>query len=189
MANFHEAKIVTKAFEGGFWNDPSAGWTYAGITKKFYPSWVGFRRIAQLAKGKEPARHTLFKDATLENMVDDFYKNSFWIKKLTGDAIANQNIANMVYDFILHKENDAIKVINQTAKSFNLKAKTALTSLSSDVIAIMNVNAKQFYSSIRAARIAYYTGSTLRNKKLVPRFSKGLQNAFTQRVNKLPDTI
>ncbi|MBC7535104.1 MAG: hypothetical protein H7258_05365 [Ferruginibacter sp.] len=181
MANFNISKDITIEFEGGFFNDRSAGWTYRGITEKFYPSWPGFARIRKLTGGKTPARYKIFKDAILDAYVDEFHNSVFWKNKVTGESIANQAIANMCYDFILHKENDAIKVINNVAKVFNPYITTKQTSLSLDVVKEMNKNPLEFYASLRNARLAYYNNS--RN------FSKPLKASFVRRVNKLPSSI
>jgi lysozyme family protein len=181
MANFNISKEKTKSFEGGYWNDPSAGITYAGITTKYYPTWAGFARIRQLTNNKAPKRYTIFKDQLLNQMVFDFYKNIFWDKKVYGQLINNQDLANMCYDFILHKENAAINVINNVALSINKNIKIGKTFLSKDVLAVMNAQPEKFYTLLRAARIEYY---------LTPgKFSTELAQAFVDRVEKLPEII
>lgn len=181
MANFNITKEITKEFEGGFWNDPSAGWTYRGITEKNYPSWPGFARIRQLTGGRAPARYAVIKDSILDTMVDDFYNAAFWKKIVSGDSIRSQEVANMAYDFILHKQNAAVAVINNVAKTFSPAAATKLTVLSADVLRAMNTSPAAFYSRLRAARIAYYNNS--------PKFSKPMKAAFVKRVNKMPEKI
>jgi lysozyme family protein len=185
MANFLIAKNFTKDLEGGFWNDPSAGWTYAGITKKYYPAWPGFRRLLQLQqqvyKGGAIPRYKKFDDAELNKMVDDFYRTLHWGKYMKGDKINNQDISNFLYDFIVHKENDAIEVINKVAVQMEPGTYTEKTNLSSSIIAVINKYPRSFYLYIVAARLNYYANSK--------KFSGGLKAAFKQRVNKFPKVL
>lgn len=181
MANFNISKEKTESFEGGYWNDPSAGITYAGITTKYYPTWPGFARIRQLTNNKAPKRYTTFKDELLNQMIFDFYKNIFWDKKVYGSLITNQDLANMCYDFVLHKENAAIGVINTVAFTINKNIKAGTTFLSKDAIATMNAQPQRFYTLLRAARIAYY--------KTPGKFSTKKAASFVDRVKKLPESI
>lgn len=185
MANFYISKDFTKDIEGGFWNDPSAGWTYAGITKKYYPLWAGFFRLQQLKHKFYPAkdipRYTIFEDQLLDNYVTEFYRNNFWNKILSGDLITNQTIANFIYDFIVHKQYDAVRVINDSARKLNDVIKTYKTSLSGDVIEVMNDNPSSFYSSLKNARINYYKNSI--------NFSPKYKKDFIDRVKKFPLSV
>lgn len=189
MASFYTAKASTKDLEGGFWNDPSAGWTYAGITKKYYPNWPGFKRLLQLQatqfKGNPIPRYTVFNDAQLEALVNDFYKNNFW-NKLNGDYIANQVIANFMYDFFVHKQNDAIQVFNNSAQIVSPDVAVNKTALTGNVVQVINENPRQYYSIVRQARINYY--QTKKNGKHLA-FSKPMQAAFIKRVQKFPEAL
>ncbi|MEO8769015.1 MAG: glycosyl hydrolase 108 family protein [Ferruginibacter sp.] len=186
MANFFISRELTKNIEGGFWNDPSAGWTYAGITKNNYPFWPGWNRLQELQKkffnGQEIPRYKIFNDSILENLVSDFYKNNFWNKILSGDLIKNQVIANFIYDFIVHKQNAAVGVINNSVSLLDPHiTNTSKTSLTKDVIDIINKLPVQFYQTLRTARINYYQSSK--------HFSDKFKKAFVDRVNKFPVSI
>lgn len=192
--NFTIAKNFTKDLEGGYFKDPSASYTYAGITYKYYPNWKGWPLLFSLAKKKfgsiaNTPRYTKFKSAELDKLIADFYKINFWDKKLNGSLFRNQDIANFSYDFLVHKENDAIATINVTAKKINPSVLTNKTSLSKAVIDTANANQEKFYTDLRKNRELYY-----RNPRSIPgtgsrAFSRGLVNAFiSDRVNKFPLT-
>ncbi len=185
MANFKVSKDFTKDIEGGFWNDPSAGWTYAGVTKRYFPLWPGFARLQQLKNKFYPGRaiphYTLFRDEILNRYVDEFYRNTFWNKILSGDIIANQTLANLIYDFVVHKQYDAVAVINYTAKRFDTEIVTHKTKLSEDVLDVMNDKPTRFYSLLRQNRINYYLSSS--------KFSAKKKQAFKERVEKFPNNI
>ena len=184
MASFHVSKTFTADLEGGFWNDPSAGWTYKGITKKYYPTWPGFKRLEQLRLkhfgSKEIPRYTRFNDTLLDSLVADFYKNNFW-NKIYGDYIANQTIANFMYDFFVHKQNDAMKVINTAAQATDASVIIKTTSLTASVVNAINAAPAAYYTKLYTLRLAYYAGSS--------KFSKSLKEAFKKRVLKFPETI
>lgn len=192
--NFTIAKQFTKDLEGGYWNDPSAGHTYAGITYKYYPNWKGWPLLFQLAAKRfgsiaNTPRYTKFKSPELDALIADFYKTNFWDKKLNGSLFRNQDIVNFTYDFIVHKENDAIAVINHTAKILQPNVTTNKTSVSKAVIDTANSNQQKFYEVLRNNRVLYY-----RNPRSIPgtgsrKFSAGLVKAFIRdRVNRFPLT-
>lgn len=185
MAQFSIAKEYTKSYEGGFWNDPSAGWTYAGITRNYYPAWPGFRRLLQLKEAKykntEIPRYTIFKDAELNKHVDDFYKATHWNKYIKGDSINTQAISNFIYDFVVHKENDAIKVINDVALTLDKNTATKAAEISSGVISVINRWPAQFYTLLYNARLNYYKNSK--------KFSSAYKTAFAKRVARFPKTL
>ncbi len=184
MANFHISKELTRDIEGGFFDDPTAGPTYRGITQKYYPYWPGFGRIKLLQQkffpGRAIPRYTVFNDPVLDQMVSDFYKNNFW-NLISGDYIANQHIANFIYDFFVHKQNDAIRVINDAAKVFTANLKTFPTKLSREVLDLINRMPAVYYNTLRQGRINYY--------KTRPGFSKKNRLAFIERVKRFPATI
>ncbi len=189
MADFKITMASTRKNEGGYWSD--AGGTYAGITKKYYPNWPGFARIRELQVkqfgGRPIPRYTIFNDAVLEQMVTDFYKQQFWTPKLNGDKINNQTIADFLYDFILHKEGDAVTIINNTAKLLRPTVKTNRYSVSDDVVAVINGSSKIFYATVWAARINYYlSGRTLRGDQ---RFGKPNIAQFVARTKTFPPAL
>ena len=90
MANFLTAFEKTIADEGGYklTNIPGdrGGMTYAGIARKPNPQWAGWELIDQQD----------FGSAT--ELVRSFYKSNFW-DRIRGDEIANQAIAETIFNF------------------------------------------------------------------------------------------
>jgi lysozyme family protein len=115
MARFEIAEKITGGNEGGWANNPNdrGGETYAGIARKFWPQWGGWKYIdkykADYAKLNKPMQekyslarwiNSSAKVTTepVHAMVSAFYKINFWdVNKL--DQINDQQIANTVYDF------------------------------------------------------------------------------------------
>ncbi|RLA38819.1 MAG: hypothetical protein DRR06_20155 [Gammaproteobacteria bacterium] len=98
MANFTEAYKQTSAHEGGYVNDTidRGGETYRGISRIHHPSWSGWEVIGA-QKGKSNFPLLLKSDRSLQATVKKFYKQKYW-DKFQGDEIADQEIANELYD-------------------------------------------------------------------------------------------
>lgn len=102
MANFKEAYGLTGHNEGGYANNPNdhGGETFAGIARKFWPNWPGWKTI-DWAKTMIKTANGINEFARVngvEPFVADFYKQNFWdVNKL--DSINDQQLADNVYDF------------------------------------------------------------------------------------------
>lgn len=98
MAKFKDAFTRTMGHEGGYVKDADdlGGETYRGISRKFNPGWVGWTRVDR-AKRRRGFPGNLAPDAALQAGVEAFYKQHYW-DKFQGDAIANQAIANEMFD-------------------------------------------------------------------------------------------
>nr|DAO60326.1 MAG TPA: Lysozyme [Caudoviricetes sp.] len=98
MANFDIAYNRTSNFEGGYVNDDadSGKETYNGISRRFNPSWGGWK-IVDTYKRKPNFPKNLDSDEALQNLVKSCYKSLYW-DKVWGDKIKNQNVANDLYD-------------------------------------------------------------------------------------------
>jgi len=115
MADFKIADKITGINEGGYANNPSdrGGETYAGIARKFWGSWPGWKYIdkykADYAKAKMAGKTKLslagwinasarVPSEPVRDLVVGFYKKEFWdANKL--DQINDQQLANSIYDF------------------------------------------------------------------------------------------
>lgn len=89
MADFDYCFEKTLEIEGGYDlsvipND-RGGWTYAGISRRFHPDWIGWEMVDI---GNQPAPETVM----------DFYWAEFW-KPLRCDEIVINGIAWPIYDF------------------------------------------------------------------------------------------
>ena len=103
MANFKEAVVDTLKAEGGFVNDPAdaGGYTYRGITKKNFPNWAGWTKLAAwVATHGQPKTGHIFTEDEIPGLETDchvFYKQQFW-DKVMGDEIHNQEVAADLFD-------------------------------------------------------------------------------------------
>lgn len=97
MASFEKAYKKTAKNEGGYANvtGDTGGETYAGISRKWWPNWSGWKII----DARKPLKHnqTLQIDA-LTALVHAFYKKQFW-DAIGGDEIVDQSTAERLYDF------------------------------------------------------------------------------------------
>jgi len=99
MANFEIAYKRTAKFEGGYVHDPddNGGETYAGISRKANPKWLGWETI-DAAKKKSGFPKNLKNDAILQQQVRNLYRTNYW-NPIWGDKITKQEVANEIYDF------------------------------------------------------------------------------------------
>ncbi|OFX56272.1 MAG: hypothetical protein A2066_12770 [Bacteroidetes bacterium GWB2_41_8] len=104
MADYKLAYSKILKSEGGYVNDPDdrGGETYKGISRKFWPGWLGWTIIDALKKaGKFPKKpvtpNEIEIDVQLQYEVSQFYYHQFW-SKIGGDKIKNQSIAEMLLD-------------------------------------------------------------------------------------------
>ena len=102
MANFNEAFSATLQAEGGYVDDPHdpGGETYKGIARSRNPKWPGWTRV-DILKTKSNFPRSLDADTDLQQWVSDLYEINYW-HKVRGDDIANQAIANSVFDFAVN---------------------------------------------------------------------------------------
>ncbi|MCP4747289.1 MAG: N-acetylmuramidase [Desulfobacteraceae bacterium] len=95
MANFDDAFEKMIENEGGFkYHKVKAdrgGQTYAGISRKYHPGWLGWGYI----DAKD------FKNPNLIKKVKGFYRILFW-KEINGDRIGNQAVAENIFDFAVN---------------------------------------------------------------------------------------
>ena len=95
MASFREAFEKTMENEGGYYlhdvPGDRGGMTYAGISRRYHPHWIGWRMIDKGVVSK----------AALEPLVRSFYKEWFW-DKINGSEMLNQGMADSIYDFAVN---------------------------------------------------------------------------------------
>lgn len=94
MGDFIKAFERTITNEGGYKLTNIAGdrggMTYAGISRRFHPTWPGWLQIDG---------HQVPSSA----LVREFYKSEFW-DKVRGDQIESQRIAESIYDFAVNAD-------------------------------------------------------------------------------------
>ena len=97
MADFEISYKKVMVFEGKYSNDPIdiGGQTYKGISRRYHPSWGGWKIIDQY-KNESDFPHNLDLDASLQILVHSFYKSVFWNIWL-GDSFP-QDVADEMFD-------------------------------------------------------------------------------------------
>lgn len=103
MADFNKAYDHTIKAEGGFrlTNNKGdiGGYTYAGISRKYHPTWAGWATVDALVKqGKLVVGGKAFITPELEAQVKAFYKAEFW-DLIRGDELTSQRAAEFIFDF------------------------------------------------------------------------------------------
>ena len=95
MALFDPAFDKMIRNEGGFKlthiEGDCGGQTYAGIARNSHPNWPGWRFV----DANDLTR------VELTQSVRDFYRSEFW-NRIAGDAITQQSIAEMLFDFAVN---------------------------------------------------------------------------------------
>jgi lysozyme family protein len=175
MADFDTFLPTLLKFEGGFVNDPAdpGGATNKGITLKT------FKAFAQPLLGVSPTLTNL--KALTNKQAGVIYKVEYW-DKVQGDAIALQELANILCDFYVNAGVNATKllqrVLNKMGSELPVTGKVGPQTME----ALGSKDQKQVYANYKQGRIDYYNGLVKRNPKL-KKFLKGWMN----RVNAFPD--
>lgn len=111
MAEFLAAHKKVAQNEGGYANvDGDTGMeTYAGISRKFFPSWKGWK----IVDAHQPLSHNEEIDSVeLKGMVRQFYKANFW-DLCRGDSIDSQEVATFIYDWFVNSGTAGIKEVQK----------------------------------------------------------------------------
>lgn len=98
MADFKQAYKITRAFEGGYSNNPhdTGGETYKGIARKHNSNWRGWKLIDQYRK--HPAFPKILDELLeLQKAVHELYKREYW-DSMSLDNVRDQKIANELFD-------------------------------------------------------------------------------------------
>lgn len=162
MANKHQSILIVKQKEGGY-NRPyglpfcgiGSGETYIGIDRNCFNKWPGWKLIDGYKKKFTLANEQVIADNTLDGHVNQWYQD-FLAKLVNLTAIRNQTLSDFVADFLVHKQYDAIKVINQVARVLQPGINTAATKVTPEVIDLMNKQVAIFYGKLYQARKDYY---------------------------------
>jgi lysozyme family protein len=102
MADFSKALASTLKAEGGYSNDPDdpGGETYRGISRIHNPIWPGWTIIDQ-AKNSPGFPLDLEDNDELAELVSSHYQSNYW-DRIRGDEIADQEIAEAIFDFAVN---------------------------------------------------------------------------------------
>lgn len=143
MADFNISFRKVMQFEGGYSNNPAdtGGLTYRGISRKWNPSWQGFKVIDQLRHEPNFPRN-LENNTELQLMVQQFYRLNFW-NPLWLDKINSQQVADELFDIAVNMgqavaaeiAQRSINLMNKNQALFpNLKVDGRIRGLSSKAI-------------------------------------------------------
>ena len=102
MADFAPAFAATMKAEGGYVNDPQdpGGETYKGVARKMNSKWEGWT-LVDMAKKEKNFPANLDSNTALQEKIKAFYETNYW-DKVRGDDIADQNIAESIFDFAVN---------------------------------------------------------------------------------------
>jgi len=102
MADFSKAFELTLMAEGDYVNDPDdpGGETYKGIARSRNSKWPGWIDI-DMHKNRSNFPKNLEKDIELQEKVKALYRANYW-DKVQGDEIADQDIAESIFDFAVN---------------------------------------------------------------------------------------
>lgn len=150
MANFATAyHEYIKPAEGGYSNVTAdkGGETYAGISRRYFPNWEGWKVIDSYKENGEMKRNTIFP--ALDNAVTAFYFSRWNGQNFS--FIQNQDIANLLFDFYVNSGGSAIKGIQ------GLVGVTKDGVMGQNTLkAINESNAKVLYSKLMNYRENFY---------------------------------
>lgn len=151
MANFKLAYQVGRVNEGGYSNHKAdkGKETYSGVARAFWPNWKGWTIIDAVKKNRTIKTGEHIKNAELEGLLFNFYEDNFW-KKIKGNDINDQKVANIFYDWTL-TSGGAIK---QVQKAFNQNADGVVGPKT--IAAINTMSGKEAHELIKSVRANYY---------------------------------
>lgn len=176
MADFLTAFKLVRKHEGNYVNHylDRGGETYAGIARKFWPTWQGWAPIDALkANGARLVANQIISDA--EPHVQLFY-NQLW-NSHRFDLIHNQSLANLLFDWMVNSGTLAIKKTQQILNDKfagdgliadgNIGPKTALV--------INAAKSEKLYAALWNERKAFYE-RIVENKPQQAVFMRGWMN-------------
>lgn len=125
MAKFEVSEEQTGRFEGLYANNPDdkGKETYAGVARKHWPKWEGWRIIDQIKTSYGTSASVINRQAkanhNLSRMISDFYKQNFW-DTLRLDLFQDQQLADSVYDFGVNSgTNRAAKYLQKAINAYH----------------------------------------------------------------------
>lgn len=152
MADFTIAFQLMIAHEGGYVNDPDdpGGETYKGVARKIHSKWNGWTTVDMLKRQTSfPAN--LDKDPDLQEAITDFYRVTFW-DKMKGDQIADQAVANSIFDFGVNAGMGTSASLAQLV----IGAKTDGVIGPKSIAELNAFNSEHFLAAFTVAKIARY---------------------------------
>lgn len=113
MSNFLKIyREVIEPNEGGYANveGDKGSETYAGISRKFHPTWQGWTFIDYYKNNVGKIKHNQkFKD--IQYLVEEFYYN-YW-KQRNLDLIKFEPLQRLLFDYFVHSDSIAAKALQR----------------------------------------------------------------------------
>ena len=152
MADFKKALEGVLKAEGGYVNDPddTGGETYKGVSRRFNSKWQGWV-LVDLLKQKANFPANLDYNDELQKHVADLYEQNYW-DRVSGDDIANQEIAESIFDFAV---NAGVKTSSRLAQTC-VEAKADGVIGANTIIKINNANTDLFIATFALLKISRY---------------------------------
>jgi len=193
MAVFETSyKKYIQPFEGGYVNNPldKGGETYAGIARKFHPTWSGWSYIDEQKKnfvnGVIPTNK---KFPAIQDKVDNFYLLGQWTPN-NFHLIKNQDVANILFDWYVNSASNAVhtkgvetygvdEILN---RDFGFKLPVDSKFDVATINAINSVDSTKLYNTIKQERIKFYN-TLVKNNPTQETFLRG----WLRRINTFPD--
>lgn len=161
MNNFPYAIEPLLAIEAGYANNPSdpGGETYAGIARRSWPSWDGWKTLDAIAPKKQGQ-----KFSQLDNNVKEFYFTNYWLKNNL-DKIDNAEIASAALDTVVnHGKGPSLlqQTLQKVGQPVSIDGK-----LGPDTLAHINATpASVFLPALYTVRKSYYQELVASNPEL-----------------------
>ena len=191
MADFAEYYPHLLANEGGYVFDPHdpGGETWRGISRKFNPDWVGWKRVdAYKAKANWPANCQVYPrnklatavlrtDKTLATQVRSFYQAQYWDSLRLGE-ISSQCIASQLCDIGVNTGPGRAGRLAQyvLASSFGWLGKLDGKIGPLTLAAINAAPAQAYYDALVAARRSFYRYRAGHTDELTPEYVSFLRS-------------
>lgn len=152
MAKFNFALSKVLSHEGGYVNDPDdlGGETYKGIARNSHGSWSGWQ-IIDSNKIKTDFPKSLEANTKLQNLVEQFYLESFW-QPLNAEHIQNQTSANSVFDFAVNTGLTTSTRLVQSIVGTKIDGIIGVNTLSK----INSMDFAHFQAALTVAKMEYY---------------------------------
>lgn len=148
---FYPAYNLLRQYEGNYADHvfDKGKQTYGGITRKWNPTWYGWRYIDQ----QKPKANELVPRA--EFWVLDYYLD-LWVKEGWCE-LTDQTVANYLFEFRVHAGNKGISIIEKSInQSSSNKIKVDFVLQPSDIQIINTLPSITLLSRVRTNRCYYY---------------------------------
>jgi len=155
--NFEIAYQNTLKHEGGYANvsGDRGGETYRGIARVYHPSWEGWQLLDTYKLQNGGIKHNvIIQDATLENLVKQFYYFRFW-KHFNLDKINSAELATLVYDSVVHSGNRGIKFLQEAANMLGTALKVDGIIGNNTLTAINSLPAVKLHDTMKEVRLSF----------------------------------